>query len=73
MSSNPVATITNNLDCDVDIYDVFNPNTIADPGTSVALTYTKLAIVPKGATSQKVQTIHPASQLQAMVQAISKH
>ncbi|KIL85206.1 hypothetical protein FAVG1_11635 [Fusarium avenaceum] len=33
MSSNPVATITNNLDCDVDIYDVFNPNTIADPGT----------------------------------------
>ncbi|KAI6764053.1 hypothetical protein HG530_007842 [Fusarium avenaceum] len=34
MPSNPVATITNNLDCDVDIYDVFNPNTIADPGTS---------------------------------------
>lgn len=67
MSSNLVATITNNLGCDVDIYDVFDPNTNVDPGTSVALTYTKLAIVLKGATSQKVQTIHPASQLQAMV------
>lgn len=67
MSSNLVDTITNNLDCSVDIYDVFDPNTNSDPGTSVALTYAKLATVIKGASSQKVQAIHPASQPQAMV------
>jgi hypothetical protein len=67
MSSNRVTTIINNLGCDVDIYDVLDPNTNADPSTSVALTYTKLATVPKGATSQNVQTIRPASQLQAII------
>ncbi|KAM0260029.1 hypothetical protein ACHAPA_010475 [Fusarium lateritium] len=67
MSSDLIATITNTLGCDVDIYDVFDPNTKPAPGTSVALTYTKLATVAKGATAQQVQTIHPASHLQAMI------
>ncbi|KAK6544758.1 hypothetical protein TWF694_001441 [Orbilia ellipsospora] len=63
-TSNPVASITNNLGAAVDIYDVFNPNT--DPKTPGPLTYTKLATVANGST-QQVQTIHFASQLQAML------
>ncbi|KAH6988336.1 hypothetical protein EDB80DRAFT_816525 [Ilyonectria destructans] len=62
-TSNPIATITNNLGYDVDIYDVYNPNA----STSGPLTYTLLATVPNGATAQQVQTIHFASQLQAML------
>ncbi|KAJ4264408.1 hypothetical protein NW762_005607 [Fusarium torreyae] len=62
-TSNPVASITNNSGSSVDIYDVFNPST--DPKTQGALTYTKLDTVPSGSTKQ-VQTIHFASQLQAM-------
>ena len=61
-STNPIATITNNLGFDVDIYDVFNPNASAQG----LLTYTKLATVPNGTTAQQVQTIHFASQLQAV-------
>ncbi|KAL4730978.1 hypothetical protein ACLX1H_003020 [Fusarium chlamydosporum] len=64
-TSNPIATITNNSGFDVEIYDVFNPSTdTSNPGP---LTYTLLATVPNGTTSQKVQTIHFASQLQAML------
>ncbi|KAK4690173.1 hypothetical protein P7C71_g6549, partial [Lecanoromycetidae sp. Uapishka_2] len=59
---NPVAIIASNLGYDVDIYDVYNPNA----STQGILTYTKLATVPNGATAQQVQTIHYASQLQAM-------
>jgi len=62
--TNPTATITNNLGYDVDIYDVFNPN--ANTSTQGSLTYTKLATVSSGASSQLVPTIHYASQLQAM-------
>ncbi|KAI7762735.1 hypothetical protein LZL87_008176 [Fusarium oxysporum] len=62
-SSNPVASITNNSGSSVDIYDVFNPST--DPKMQGPLTYTKLATVSSGST-QQVQTIHFASQLQAM-------
>ena len=58
---NPIATIANNLGFDVDIYDVYNPNA----STQGPLTYMNLATVPNGATEQ-VQTIHYASQLQAM-------
>jgi hypothetical protein len=61
--TNPIATITNNLGYDVDIYDVFNPN--ANTTMQGPLTYTKLATVLNGA-SAKVSTIHYASQLQAM-------
>ena len=61
-STDPVATITNNLGFDVDIYDVFNPNASAQG----LLTYKKLATVPNGTTAQQVQTIHFASQLQAV-------
>ncbi|KAF4465582.1 hypothetical protein FALBO_7580 [Fusarium albosuccineum] len=63
-ASNPIATITNNLGYDVDIYDVYNPN----PNTSTPgpLTYTLLATVLNGAAAQQVQTIRFASQLQAM-------
>jgi hypothetical protein len=60
-STNPIATITNKLGFDVDIYDVFNPNA----STQGLLTYTKLATVPTGTAAQQVQTIHFASQLQA--------
>jgi len=63
-NTNPTATITNNLGFDVDIYDVFNPN--ANTSTQGPLTYTKLATVSNGASAQQVQTIHFASQLQAM-------
>ncbi|KAF5989980.1 hypothetical protein FBULB1_390 [Fusarium bulbicola] len=62
-STNPVASITNNSGSSVDIYDVFNPST--DPKVQGPLTYTKLATVSSGST-QQVQTIHFASQLQAM-------
>ncbi|KAF5578485.1 hypothetical protein FPANT_9977 [Fusarium pseudoanthophilum] len=62
-TSNPVASITNNSGVSVDIYDVFNPST--DPKMQGPLTYTKLATVSSGNT-QQVQTIHFASQLQAM-------
>ncbi|KAF5557263.1 hypothetical protein FNAPI_5475 [Fusarium napiforme] len=62
-TSNPVASITNNSGVSVDIYDVFNPST--DPKMQGPLTYTKLATVSSGST-QQVQTIHFASQLQAM-------
>lgn len=62
-TSNPVASITNNSGASVDIYDVFNPST--DPKMQGPLTYTKLATVSSGST-QQVQTIHFASQLQAM-------
>lgn len=61
-STDPIATITNNLGFDVDIYDVFNPNASAQG----LLTYKKLATVPNGTTAQQVQTIHFASQLQAV-------
>ena len=60
--ANPTATFANNLGYDVDIYDVFN----LDANTQGPLTYTKLATVPNGATAQQLQTIHFASQLQAM-------
>jgi hypothetical protein len=63
-TSNPIATITNNSGYDVDIYDVFNPST--NTSTPGPLTYTLLATVHNGTASQKVQTIHVASQLQAM-------
>ncbi|KAH7210745.1 uncharacterized protein BKA55DRAFT_529354 [Fusarium redolens] len=63
-SNNPVASITNNSGSSVDIYDVFNPST--DPKMQGPLTYTKLATVSSGST-QQVQTIHFASQLQAML------
>ncbi|KAG5761002.1 hypothetical protein H9Q69_010949 [Fusarium xylarioides] len=62
-TSNPVASITNNSGVSVDIYDVFNPST--DPKVQGPLTYTKIATIPTGST-QQVQTIHFASQLQAM-------
>ncbi|KAK7177540.1 hypothetical protein DPSP01_014484 [Paraphaeosphaeria sporulosa] len=61
-NSTPIATIVNDLGYDVDIYDVYN-NSGSPQGL---LTYTKLATVPSGATGQQVQTIHLASQLQAM-------
>ncbi|KAG7409401.1 hypothetical protein Forpe1208_v011792 [Fusarium oxysporum f. sp. rapae] len=61
-TTNPTATITNNLGFDVDIYDVFNPDT-SKPGP---LTYTFMVTVPNGASDQKVQTIRRYSQLQAM-------
>ncbi|KAM0342395.1 hypothetical protein ACHAPU_009582 [Fusarium lateritium] len=64
-TTNPTATITNNSGFDVEIYDVFNPST--DPKTQGALTYTLLATVPNGTNAQAVQTIHFASQLQAML------
>ncbi|KAM0559793.1 hypothetical protein ACHAPJ_003740 [Fusarium lateritium] len=63
-TSNLVASITNNSGSSVDIYDVFNPST--DPKVQGPLTYTKLDTVPSGSTKQ-VQTIHFASQLQAML------
>ncbi|KAF4946944.1 hypothetical protein FGADI_10795 [Fusarium gaditjirri] len=59
---NPIATVTNNLGFDVDMYDVFNPDT----SKQGPLTYKFLATVPNGASAQKVQTIRPYSQLQAM-------
>ncbi|KAH8646927.1 hypothetical protein BGZ60DRAFT_509592 [Tricladium varicosporioides] len=62
-STNPIATITNNLGYDVNIYDVFNPT--ASTTMQGPLTYTKLATVSNGASAQ-VQTVHFASQLQAM-------
>src|SRR5262245_35311878 len=58
---NPMATITNNSSIDVDVYDVFNETGQAQG----VLTYTKLGTVKKGET-QQIQTIHFASQLQAM-------
>ncbi|KAI0164188.1 hypothetical protein GGR57DRAFT_516495 [Xylariaceae sp. FL1272] len=61
---NPIATITNNLGYDVDIYDVTKPN--ATTSSQGPLTYTLLATVPNGVTAQQVQTIQIASQLQAM-------
>ncbi|EXK24716.1 hypothetical protein FOMG_18570 [Fusarium oxysporum f. sp. melonis 26406] len=61
-TTNPTATITNNLGFDVDIYDVFNPDT-SKPGP---LTYTFVVTVPNGASAQQVQTIRRYSQLQAM-------
>ncbi|KAM0293751.1 hypothetical protein ACHAPM_011492 [Fusarium culmorum] len=64
-TSNPTATITNNSGFNLDIYDVFNPSTDSD--TPGPLTYTLLASVPKGTKAQDVQTIHFASQLQAML------
>ncbi|PNP61032.1 hypothetical protein FNYG_14120 [Fusarium nygamai] len=61
-TTNPIATITNNLGFDVDIYDVFIPNT-AKPE---ALTYTKVDTVRNGTSAKKVQTNRSYSQLQAM-------
>ncbi|KAF5700943.1 hypothetical protein FMUND_14137 [Fusarium mundagurra] len=61
-TSNPTATITNNLGFGVDIYDVFNPDT-SKPGP---LTYTFVVTVRNGASAQEVQTKHRYSQLQAM-------
>ncbi|KAG4276857.1 hypothetical protein FPRO04_14256 [Fusarium proliferatum] len=61
-TTNPTATITNNLGFDVDIYDVFNPDT-SKPGP---LTYTFVVTVPNGASAKQVQTIRHDSQLQAM-------
>lgn len=58
---NPKAQITNNLGIDLDIYDVYNHS--GDPKGK--FTYTKLGVVKAGAT-QEIQTIHSASQLQAM-------
>lgn len=51
----------------MDIYNVFDPNIKPAPGTSVALTYTKLATVPAGAIAQQVQNIENGSHLEAMV------
>lgn len=61
-NSNPFATIVNHVGYDVDIYDVYN-NSGKLQGL---LTYTKLATVLNGTSGQQVQTIHLASQLQAM-------
>ncbi|KAF9772785.1 hypothetical protein IL306_009470 [Fusarium sp. DS 682] len=61
-TTNPTATITNNLGFGVDIYDVFNPDT-SKPGP---LTYTFVVTVPNGASAQQVHTIRRYSQLQAM-------
>jgi hypothetical protein len=58
----PTATITNNLDFDVDIYDVYNTSTSDPKGL---LTYTKLGAITSRAAGQAVQTIHVASSLQA--------
>lgn len=58
---NPKAKITNKLGIDVDIYDVYN--TSGDPKGK--LTYTKLGSIGAGKTAE-IQTIHFASQLQAM-------
>ncbi|KAK1539097.1 uncharacterized protein CCOS01_00411 [Colletotrichum costaricense] len=69
-TTNPTATITNNSGYGVDIYDVFNPS--SDPSTPVPLTYTLLATVPNGAVAQPVQTIHFASQVQAMLSGTIK-
>ncbi|KAF4446687.1 hypothetical protein F53441_9729 [Fusarium austroafricanum] len=63
-TANPIASITNNSGSSVDIYDVFNPST--DPKMQGPLTYKKLDTIPNNST-KKVQTIHFASQLQAMV------
>ncbi len=60
-TTNPMATIVNNSSIDVDVYDVYNGTGDAN----AALTYTKLGSVKKGET-KKLQTIHFASQLQAM-------
>ena len=49
----PSATITNNLDFDVDIYDLYD------------MTYTKLETMKSKAAGQTVQTNHVASSLQA--------
>lgn len=59
--TNPTASISNQLNIDVDIYDVYNAS--GDPKGQ--LTYTKLGSVAAGQT-QDIQTIHFASQLQAM-------
>ncbi|KAF5228503.1 hypothetical protein FAUST_11050 [Fusarium austroamericanum] len=67
MSSDLIVTITNNLGYDVDVFNVFNPDSNAAPGTPVALTYTKLATVPNGTIAQQVQAVQNGSSLQAMV------
>ena len=59
--SNPKTKITNQLGIDVDIYDVYNAS--GDPRGK--LTYTKLGSIMAG-EAQEIQTIHFASQLQAM-------
>lgn len=60
--SNPTASISNNLGFDVDIYDVYNAS--GDPkGLYI---YTRLGTVAAGAQNVQIQTIHAASQLQAM-------
>jgi len=59
--SNPVATITNNSGVAVDIYDVYNPTDNSD----AVLTFQKLGSIASGETKD-IQTIHLASQLQAM-------
>ncbi|CAL2108489.1 conserved hypothetical protein [Tenacibaculum sp. 190524A02b] len=61
-STNPTVKITNNLSYTIAIYDVFNPSS----GTQkLPYQYTKLGTIAAGATSE-IQTIHQASQLQAM-------
>lgn len=59
--TNPKATITNNSSVDVEVYDVFNPS----GEDKAVLTYTHLGTVAKGETKE-LQTVHFASQLQAM-------
>ncbi|WP_298739945.1 hypothetical protein [uncultured Chitinophaga sp.] len=61
-SDNPIASISNNLGFDVDIYDVYNST--GDPNG--LYTYTKLGTVKANAQLVQIQTIHRASQLQAM-------
>lgn len=60
-NSKPKATITNNSGIDVEIFDVYN--TSGDPNGK--LTYTSLGKIKAG-QAQDIQTIHFASQLQAM-------
>jgi hypothetical protein len=60
-NSNPKATITNNSGVDVEIFDVYN--SLGD--SKAKLTYTSLGKIKPGET-QDIQTLHFASQLQAM-------
>lgn len=61
-TKNPVADISNNLGFDVDIYDVYHGT--GDP--KGLYTYTKLGTVQANTQNVQIQTIHAASQLQAM-------
>lgn len=59
--SNPKVTITNNSGVNVEIFDVYN----AEGDSNAKYTYTSLGKVKAGETGD-IQTIHFASQLQAM-------